>query len=119
MEWLLLFILISFPIFLLAGVATFVYVDTQRLGMDPRKWTLLTVFVPIIGFFAYLMERSELTRDPDQEPDFYTEGPFEIHESRANDTRPASGNNPDGDDDDQMLTDDGSWSADDESWPEK
>lgn len=77
-------ILIGLPALWLFGMAGYAYVDAPKHGMRPKKWALLSFVVPLFGFFAYLFERDEKYRDPD-ERDMFTDGPFEIHESRADD----------------------------------
>lgn len=71
---------------LLAGYA---YVDAPNYGMNPTKWAAISFFIPFFGFFAYLFERDERTPGPDR--DMFVDGVFEIHESRADDTRLAKG----------------------------
>lgn len=71
---------------LLAGYA---YVDAPNYGMNPTKWAAISFLVPFFGFFAYLFERDERTPGPDR--DMFVDGVFEIHESRADDTRLAKG----------------------------
>ena len=73
---------------LLAGYA---YVDAPNYGMDPTKWALISFFIPFFGFFAYLFERDERKPGPDR--DMFVDGVFEIHESRADDTRLVKGGN--------------------------
>lgn len=95
MEPLVLASLIGIPIFVLLSLAAFAYVDAPNYDMNPRKWAAISFFVPMFGFFAYLFEREERTPDPDR--DMYTDGVFEIHESRADDTRLARGGPPEPD----------------------
>lgn len=78
-----------FPALLHLLVTGYVAVDAPKYGMNRRLWGAITVLVPIFGFFAYLFERDERTPDPDR--DMFTDGVFEIHESRADDTRLAAG----------------------------
>lgn len=78
-----------FPILLHLFAAGYVAIDAPKYGMGQRRWTLLAVLIPFFGFFAYLFERGERTPDPDR--DMFTDGVFEIHESRADDTRLAPG----------------------------
>ena len=89
----LISLMIAVPILLLAFCAGFAYVDAPDYGMSPTKWAAISFFVPFFGFFAYLFERDERTPDPDRE--MYTDGVFEIHENRADDTRIARGGDPD------------------------
>jgi len=50
-----------FLVFLLIGIARFVYADAKARRMDPVVWTLVSVFVPyFIGFVAYLVVRKPL-----------------------------------------------------------
>ncbi|WP_436901514.1 hypothetical protein [Halovenus halobia] len=90
--------MIVIPILLLAFCAGFAYVDAPNYGMNPYKWALISFVIPFFGFFAYLFERDERTPDPDR--DMYTDSVFNIHENRADDTRLARGNDPDGIDED-------------------
>ena len=79
----LLFILIAIPLaihFLLVGVA---YFDAKSIGMNPWKWALITLLVPVFGFFTYLFERSELWYDPETDP--YAGGGYNFHEQDAED----------------------------------
>lgn len=85
MEAFLLAVLIGVPLAWHLAMTAYVAVDARRQGMDRRKWTIVALCVPFFGFFAYVFERDERTRDPESEPDFFTAGPFEIHESRADD----------------------------------
>ncbi|MFT4947713.1 MAG: hypothetical protein ACI8TL_001962 [Natronomonas sp.] len=94
----LISLMIAVPILLLAFFAGFAYVDAPDYGMNPTKWAAISFFVPFFGFFAYLFERDERTPDPDRE--MYTDGVFEIHENRADDTRIARGGDPDAIDED-------------------
>lgn len=82
MEMLLSVALVAIAVVLLACAAAYAYVDAQKYDMNAKKWAALSFFVPFFGVFAYLFERDELTRT---EREFVTEGPFEIHESRADD----------------------------------
>jgi len=82
-------ILVGFPLVALLAMATYAYVDAPRYGMEPRKWAAISFFVPFFGFFAYLFERDELTRNRREE--MFVDGPFEIHESRADDAPFAAG----------------------------
>jgi hypothetical protein len=72
-------------VFVLGGVAGYVYLDAPEYDMAPRKWAGISFFVPIFGFFAYLFEREERTPDTDRE-EMFVGGGFEIHKSRADDT---------------------------------
>lgn len=88
----LISLMIAVPILLLVFCAGFAYVDAPDYGMNPTKWAVISFVVPFFGFFAYLFERDE--RTPDSDRDMYTDGVFEIHESRADDTRIARGGDP-------------------------
>jgi len=70
-------------------IGLYVYVDAPNYGMDRTKWAVIAFAVPIFGGFAYLLERSERKDTGDRE--MFEEGVVEIHESRADDTRLASG----------------------------
>ena len=76
-------ILIGIPVFWHCAMAGFAYVDAPTHGMSPKKWAAISFLVPLFGFFAYLFEREERTRDPNDR-EMFTDG-FEIHESRADD----------------------------------
>jgi len=77
-------VLVGFPLVVLLAMAGYVHLDAARYGMNSRKWAAVAFFVPFFGFFAYLFERDELLEDPAEE--MFVDGPFEIHESRAEDT---------------------------------
>lgn len=85
MEFLLLGVIVGFPVVALATMSAYAYLDAGRHGMSPEKWALVSFFVPFFGFFAYLFERDERTEDPEDKSDQFVDGPFEIHESRARD----------------------------------
>lgn len=76
-------IVITASVVLLVSLAGYVYLDAPEHGMDPRKWAAISLFVPIFGFFAYLFERDERTREDDR--DEFVDKTFEVHESRADD----------------------------------
>lgn len=78
-----------FPLLVHLVAAGYVAMDAPEYGMNRRFWTATALLVPIFGFFAYLLERSEQTPDPDRS--MFEDGVFEIHESRADDTRLAAG----------------------------
>jgi len=82
---LVLGVLLGFPLLVLVGLAVYAYLDAPGYGMNPYKWALISFFVPLFGFFAYLFERSERTPDSDRD-EMFVDGPFEIHKSRADDT---------------------------------
>jgi len=77
-------ILLSFPVMVLFLLSVYAYLDAPEYGMNPYKWALISFFVPLFGFFAYLFEREERTPDPDRD-EMFVDGPFEIHKSRADD----------------------------------
>jgi len=53
-----------FLVFLLIGIARFVYSDAKARRMDPIVWTLVAVFVPyFIGLVAYLVVRKPLAEN--------------------------------------------------------
>lgn len=90
-------LLLSFPVLLQVCLTIFVFVDAPDVRMPRRKWTLITLFVPIFGFFTYLLERAERTSEPPDD-DQFVDGPFRIHKSRADDTPVVSEGPPDADD---------------------
>ncbi|MFC7072430.1 hypothetical protein ACFQJ7_14675 [Halovenus rubra] len=96
MEWLLLSILIGFPLLALAAGAAYVYSDALDHDMEPRKWAALAFFVPFFGFFAYLFERDEQNLDTSDREEMFTDGPFQIHKSRAQETPLARTEDEDG-----------------------
>ncbi len=77
-------LVLSFPVFALVLLSAWVYVDAPYQGMDRHKWAAATLLLPLIGFFAYLLERAE-SKD-ELRDEMFTDGTFEIHESRADDT---------------------------------
>ncbi|NGM68388.1 hypothetical protein G6M89_05095 [Natronolimnobius sp. AArcel1] len=96
MSRILLAAIIGIPLAWHLGLTAFVYYDSERVGLEPRmKWTAITFCIPLFGFFIYLFERSELSYNPDEDPyrgdaEDSDGNTFEIHPSRANDTRLAS-----------------------------
>lgn len=76
-------IIIGASVVLLVSIAGYVYLDAPEHGMDPKKWAAISFFIPMFGFFAYLFERDERTRDDDR--DEFVDRTFEVHESRADD----------------------------------
>jgi hypothetical protein len=84
-----IFMVSWFPLLVHLSAAGYVAMDAPEYGMDRRFWAGAALLVPIFGFFAYLLERSEKTPDPDRS--MFEDGVFEIHESRADDTRLAAG----------------------------
>ena len=93
MDLLWLAVLIGVPLFWLCVMAGYAYVDAPKHDMSPTKWAAISFFVPLFGFFAYIFERDERNRDPN-EREMFTEGPFEIHESRADDVGVDPGGEP-------------------------
>jgi hypothetical protein len=77
-------LVLSFPVFALVLLSVWVYVDAPYQGMDRRKWAAATLLLPLVGFFAYLLERAE--RKDELRDEMFADGTFEIHESRADDT---------------------------------
>ena len=76
----LLVLIVGIPIFwhlLLTGIA---YWDAGRVEMPRRKSTAIVFAVPLLGFFWYLMERSELSYDPETDP--YRRETYNVHPSR-------------------------------------
>jgi len=67
-------------------MSMYAYLDAPRNDMDARKWGLVTVTIPLFGFFTYVFERGERNSTDDKD-DMFVDGVFEIHESRADDTR--------------------------------
>lgn len=112
----LLLRILWFPLLVLVVLAGYVYVDAPSQGMDPRKWAAITLLVPVFGLFAYLLERSERTPDPDRE--MVRDGLFEIHESRAEETRLDPGGPPDGDGQEDDVDGEGA-GADDDGRPDR
>ena len=80
----ILLVLLGFPALLWVLLSLWVYVDAPDQGMSARKWGTITLLVPLFGFFTYLLERAERNDSPTE--DQFVDGPFEIHESRADDT---------------------------------
>lgn len=89
METGLLAVLLGLPVLFVLFSVGYAYLDAPEYGMDPVKWAAISLVVPFFGFFAYLFERDERTPGPDR--DMFSDGVFEIHESRADDTRLAAG----------------------------
>lgn len=98
--------LVGVPLAWHLAMAGYAYVDADRHGMDRRKWGTVALLVPFFGFFAYVFERDERTREPD--PEFFTEGPFRIHESRAGEPPLEPGTRPTDGEDDPAASSDGS-----------
>lgn len=84
MSTLLLAGIIGIPLAWHLGVTAVVYYDSGRVPLERRKWTAITLLIPIFGAFMYLFERSELSYDPSEDP-FRERRGFEVHESRADD----------------------------------
>lgn len=64
----------------------YVYADALKHGMNQRRWALVSFLVPLFGFFAYMFERDDRTRDEEADP--FAEGPYRIHQSRIDDAGP-------------------------------
>lgn len=79
---------VSFPLLVMTVCAIFAYLDAPDQGMDPLKWAVICFCIPLFGFFAYILERAERNRTPEDEAadEMFVDGPFRIHESRADDT---------------------------------
>lgn len=77
----LLAVVVGIPLAWHLGLAAYVAYDASRHGMAPRKWTLIALFVPLFGFFAYLFERDEQEYDPATDP--YAKGGYNVHESQG------------------------------------
>lgn len=82
-------ILIGLPLVWLVAMSGYTYIDAQRHAMNPRKWALVSLLIPLFGFFTYIFERNDRTSE---EPEMFADGPFEIHKSRADEplVNPAS-----------------------------
>ena len=104
MRLLLLGVLLGFPVLALAGLAVYAYLDASKYGMNPYKWGLISFVVPLFGFFAYLFERDERTPDSNRD-EMFVDGPFEIHQSRADDAPFVS--DPEGGSAEEQDADDG------------
>ena len=89
MDLVTIFMVSWFPLLVHLFATGYVAMDAPEYGMNRRFWTTSALLVPIFGFFAYLLERSEQTPDPDRS--MFEDGVFEIHESRADDTRLVAG----------------------------
>ncbi|MDQ2052360.1 hypothetical protein RBH26_17980 [Natronolimnohabitans sp. A-GB9] len=116
MSNLLLAAIIGIPLAWHLGLTAFAYYDAPRVGLEPRsKWVAIVFLIPLIGFFIYIFERSELDYDPDEDP--YKGHNFNIHPSRADDApvRSRGDDRPDPDDADWDGTG-GADSTDDEEW---
>lgn len=81
----LLAVVVGIPLAWLVGMAAYAYHDAGRHGMNPRKWALVALLVPLFGFFAYLFEREERDYDPAEDP--FAGGGYDFHESREGDER--------------------------------
>lgn len=66
-------------------VSIYTYLDAPDQGMEARKWGLLSFGVPIFGFFAYIFEKEERTKEPSDREDQFSDGVFEVHKDRADD----------------------------------
>lgn len=111
MEWLLVVVLVGFPLIALAAAGAYAYHDAPKHDMNPQKWGAISFFIPFFGFFAYLFERDERKPDTHDREEMFVDGPFQIHKSRADDAPFVSA--PEEDDTDGEEDDD--W-GDDDSW---
>jgi hypothetical protein len=68
-------------------VSIYAYLDAPDHGMEAGRWGKISFLVPMFGFFAYLFEKEERTKDPTEREEQFSDGVFEVHESRAEDTR--------------------------------
>jgi len=68
-------------------VSIYAYLDAPENGMDARRWGLVSLAVPLFGFFTYLFEKEEHASEAEQREEMFSEGIFEVHESRADDTK--------------------------------
>ncbi len=85
MSLLLQAVVVGIPLAWHLGLTAVTYYDAGRVGLEPpKKWAAITFCIPIIGFFIYLFERSELSYDPETDP--YRGNNFNVHPSRADDT---------------------------------
>lgn len=85
MDAVLLAVIVGIPLAWHVGLTAFVYWDSARVPMDRRKWTAITLAIPLFGFFMYLFERSELFYDPEDDP--YRGHEINVHPSRKDDVR--------------------------------
>lgn len=81
----LLAVVVGIPLAWHVGLGAYAFFDAGRHGMSPRKWALVSLLVPLFGFFAYLFERGEQYYDPEEDP--YAGGGYNVHESRADEER--------------------------------
>lgn len=72
----LLVVIVGVPLLWHLGLVAVTRYDAQRVGMDKKKWTLITLAIPLFGFFMYLFERSELSYDPAEDP--YARGSYHL-----------------------------------------
>lgn len=81
-------LVLSFPLLVMSVCAIFAYIDAPDHGMDGTKWAIVSFAIPLFGFFAYLLERAERNRTAEDEKreEMFVDGPFRIHEDRADDT---------------------------------
>lgn len=85
MSWLLEAVVVAGLLAVHLGVTAIAYYDAGRVGLEPpKKWAAITFCVPILGFFTYLFERSELSYEPENDP--YRGHNVNVHPSRADDT---------------------------------
>lgn len=75
---LLLAVIVGIPLGWHLAIVAGTYYDAGRVGMSRRKWTAIAFFVPLLGFFAYLLERSERNADDEES---YDDGTYEFHDS--------------------------------------
>jgi hypothetical protein len=81
----LLLVIVGIPLVWHLGLTAVAYWDAGRVGLEPpAKWAAITFCVPLLGFFVYLFERSELSYDPESDP--YRGHNVNVHPSRADDT---------------------------------
>jgi len=102
-------LVLSFPLLAMSVCAVFAYVDAPDHGMDPTKWAVISFAIPVFGFFTYLLERAEQNRGPEDEKreEMFVDGPFRIHEDRADDTPVVTRDPPGPDELDEYADEDG------------
>ena len=99
MDRLWLAFLIGFPLIWHLALTIYVYQDAPSYGLNPTKWGLISLLIPLFGFFAYMFARDEKTMEEPTE--LFGDGPFEIHRSRANEPPDHVRSSDDGDDTDR------------------
>lgn len=82
-------VLVGVPLAWHLAMTGYAYVDAGKHDMSQRKWGTVAFLIPFFGFFAYVFERDERTRDP--EPDLFADGTYRVHKSRANEDPFVSG----------------------------